>query len=75
MPALDLLARVANSNNKLVEGGDILKIFDKIISQGGGLIRAGGPGSLKTLWLESEESQADKPPFCGESIYEQAGKS
>ncbi|MDQ3802537.1 MAG: hypothetical protein M3416_01585 [Acidobacteriota bacterium] len=42
----DILGRVSARfpDNPLVEGGDVLKIFDRI-SQGGGLIRAGGPGS------------------------------
>lgn len=41
----DLLGRVSSADNPLVEGGNILGIFDRI-SQGGGLVRSGGPGSI-----------------------------
>jgi RHS repeat-associated protein len=44
----DLINRVSRNNrdNPLVEGGDVLKIFDLINSPAqGGIVRAGGPGS------------------------------
>ncbi len=43
----DLLGRVATDQNPLVEGGDILKIYDLInSSKQGGMVRAGAPGSV-----------------------------
>jgi hypothetical protein len=43
----DLLSRVASDKNPLVEGGDILKVYDLINSPSqGGMVRAGAPGSV-----------------------------
>jgi hypothetical protein len=43
----DLPGRVASDKNPLVEGGDILKVYDLINSPSqGGMVRAGAPGSV-----------------------------
>ncbi len=66
----ELLSRVSSDNNPLVEDGDLLRIFDKLMSQGG-VVRAkigGGrmDGSFEegtaTIHLESAGSLPDNSP-------------
>src|ERR1700682_449995 len=42
----DLLDRISSENNPLVEHGDLLKVFDKVVSQGGLVRKPSAGGGL-----------------------------